>query len=143
MTLPARFQLNPATIVETLGKKFPVLYQHKAAFFRPDLHFKRAVPAVFVQRCASVNLKMKNPAATRLDSGRINQYFVPATCTSGCKPEEARRPGSVFKDPYPFENTSGGVTPRWHNTRSVELSAAGAESSGLSPEASAVGRFAR
>jgi len=41
------------------------------------------------------------------------------------------------------ENTSGGATPRWHNTRSVVLSAAGAESSGLSPEASAVGRFAR
>ncbi len=36
-----------------------------------------------------------------MDRGENNQYFMRATYTSGCKPEEARRPGSVFEDPYP------------------------------------------
>jgi len=72
----------------------------------------------------------------------MTRYFYAATCAPVRKPEEARRPGSVLEEPYP------GITHQGERRRGGQhteccLSAAGAESPGLSPEASTVGRFAR
>ena len=118
VTVAARFQVNPAAIVDVLAKKFPVPHQQKAAFLRAVDYFRRVWPPAFVLRCAGVILKKNFQGVARLDSSKINQYFVPATCTFGCKPEEARRPGSVFEDPYPT-TTHHGVRRRDGTTRGV------------------------
>lgn len=41
VTVAARFQVNPAAIVDVLAKNFPVPHQQKAAFFGADDYFRR------------------------------------------------------------------------------------------------------
>ncbi len=86
--------------------------------------------------------KMKIPQTLNIDSKARNRYLYAPTCATKRKPEEARRPGSVFEEPYPVKIHQG-ERRRGGQHAVCCLSAAGAESPGLSPEMFAVGRFTR
>ena len=86
MTPAAAFQVNPAAIVGRFAAHYSARHQQTPVFAPLTTLGGWRLQGLFSN--ALHKCKMNFPGAARLDSGTINQYFVRATCTSGCKPEE-------------------------------------------------------
>ena len=83
---------------------------------------------------------MKTQHLAGVDICRITFYLYTATCSLVSKPEEARRPGIVFEEPIRRRHRRGSdaeIICVWQRM----LSTTRAESLGLSPKRSAVGRL--